>query len=303
MNESSAGILLVHLGTPAAPTEKAVRDFLRALLSDMVWWPILHGFILRTRPARVAKLYQKIWMTTGSPLRVYAERQIALLGQGQMAMAYGSPSIAEALEKFKATDPLIVLPLFPQYSMTTTAPIVQQVTEIIETWQNPPVVKFIEHYHDEPLYISALAHSVQNYWQQHGQGKRLLFSFHSIPKSYHRKGDPYFYQCQTTASLLAKKLNLKPDEWAVAFQSRLSSFGWIGPGTHETLCAWAKQGVGRVDVLAPGFSTDCLETLEELAIREKQAFLKAGGEEFHYIPALNDSVGHIEMMQRLALCN
>lgn len=311
MESNKTGILLVHLGTPVAPTAKAVRDFLRVFLSDpfvirtpkIFWWPILHGLILRTRPARVAKLYQKIWMKEGSPLRVYAERQrVALqkiVGEKQVriAMRYGYPSIKESLEAFKqqGMSSVIVLPLFPQYSTTTTASVFEEANKVKDV-----SLSWITDYHRESAYIFALAESVRAYWQQHGKGQHLLLSFHSIPESYHQAGDPYYYQCQATVALLAKELN---EPCRVVFQSRVGPSKWLEPDTAETLEALAKKGISRVDVLAPGFSTDCLETLEELAIRGKETFLEAGGKEFHYIPALNDSVWHIEMMKSIISCH
>ncbi|MCB0108960.1 MAG: ferrochelatase [Caldilineaceae bacterium] len=316
------GILLTNVGTPTAPTAGAVRPYLRQFLGDprviefprWLWWPILHGIILNTRPKRSAALYGKVWSEEGSPLLVNLQRQGVALANVlaertgtaipvAVGMRYGEPSLQEAMRQLDRAGVrrLLVLPLYPQYSATTTATSLDGLFAELQRWRWLPELRTITHYHDHPGYISALANSVEAYWQEHGKAERLLFSFHGIPRSYFEQGDPYFCECQKTARLLAERLQLAPEEYEVSFQSRFGPQEWLKPYTDETLEAWGKAGVRSVQVLAPGFSSDCLETIDELGREGRETFLEAGGEEFAYIPALNDRADHIAALADLVL--
>ena len=313
------GVLLVNLGTPDAPTPAAVRRFLAEFLWDRrvvetprwLWWLALHGVILRIRPARSAHAYQQIWTEQGSPLLLHSRalaaglqnRLVQRLRETTMValgMTYGSPSIASALEHLRAAGArrLIVLPLYPQYSATTTASVFDRVTSILQRWRWLPELRFINSYHDDPAYIAAIAESVHERWQTHGR-EHLLFSFHGAPRNYLLAGDPYHCQCQKTARLVSEHLGLQAEEWTVSFQSRLGRGEWLRPYTDETLAQFAKQGRKRISMICPGFAADNLETLEENAIRNRAAFLAAGGEFFDYIPALNASDAHVTLLAEL----
>jgi len=317
---SRTGILLVNLGTPDAPTPAAVRRYLAEFLSDprvvesprWLWWLALHGVILRIRPPRVAKSYQSVWTVEGSPLLAinkklhHAVQQAVRSQHGDqvvttLAMTYGNPSIAAGLEALRQQNVqrLIVLPLYPQYSATTTAAVFDAVTSILRQWRWIPETRFINQYHDVPAYIKALAESVKAHWQAQGRAEKLLFSFHGIPQRYHDAGDPYYCHCQKTARLLAEKLELKEGEWQTAFQSRFGREAWLQPYTSETLKGWGSAGIKRVQVICPGFSIDCLETLEEIAHENRQYFIEAGGTDYEYIPALNDTAAHTEALLQL----
>jgi ferrochelatase len=310
------GVLLTNLGTPMAPTAAAVRPYLAEFLSDRrvvdrprwLWLPILHGVILRLRPRRSAHAYKKIWTAEGSPLLAYGRRQQAGLRQRLstnvpvvLAMRYGQPSIASGLQQLRdaGVERLVVLPLYPQYSVSTTASTFDALAAAWSRWSYLPELRMIMDYHDSNGYIEALAASVRDYWHQHGQGDRLLLSFHGTPQAMRAAGDPYHDQCHTTARLLAQHLQLTPDQCQLTFQSRFGPEAWLQPYTDKTLEALGVQGVGRVDVLCPGFPADCLETLEENAMVNRDLFLQAGGREFHYIPALNDREDHITMLAGL----
>lgn len=319
---SRFAVLLVNLGTPDAPTAKAVRRYLGQFLSDKrvvdaprpLWWLILHGIILRIRPKRVAQAYRSIWRKEGSPLLAISQAQQAALAEALqaefghpvpvwLAMTYGNPSIPKALAEIQAQgiERVLVLPLFPQYSDSTSASVFDALAKALSSTHNLPELRFIKHYHDHPLYIKALAESVRNYWQQHGQGNKLLLSFHGIPERYALRGDPYPHQCRTTASLLAKELGLDDQQWQCAFQSRFGREEWVKPYTDHSLSAWAKSGVARVDLLSPAFAADCLETLEELDVENRQLFLNQGGQDYHYIPCLNTQPSHIALLRALVL--
>ena len=319
---ASLGLLLVNLGTPDSPTEQDVRKYLAEFLSDprvvetprLLWWFILNGIILRTRPKRSAAAYAKVWTEEGSPLMRISKRQAEALQQAldartnqpvrvDLAMRYVNPSIAGGLYQLHHGNAqrVIILPLYPQYSAATTASIFDAVTKELQGWRRIPELRFINHYHDDPGYIRALAGSVRAHWGKEGQPERLLMSFHGIPKDYADKGDPYPGECHTTARLLAAELALEEDRWAISFQSRMGRKEWIKPYTDETLMAWGREGIKKVQVICPGFPTDCLETLEEIAIENRGYFLAAGGEAYQYIPALNDSDSHIEALAGLAL--
>lgn len=318
------GVLLINLGTPDAPTPGALRRYLRQFLGDprvvetprAVWLPILHGVILRTRPRRSAAAYAKVWGAEGSPLLSLSRRQQTALQEalaqrlGQplpvaLGMRYGNPSIPAALQELQAAGVrrLLVLPLYPQYSATTTASVLDAIAAEFKRQRDLPGLRFIRDYHDEPGYIQALAASVRAHWQQHGRGERLLMSFHGIPKSYVDRGDPYAAECRRTGELLAAELGLAPERWLVTFQSRFGPQEWLTPYTDKTLEALAADGVRRVDLICPGFSVDCLETLEENAMQNRDLFQQAGGEQLSYIPCLNDQPAHIAMLADLVCTN
>jgi ferrochelatase len=308
------GVLMVNLGTPEAPTPAAVRRYLAEFLDDprviemprALWWLILHGIILRVRPHRSAHAYRKVWTERGSPLMDISRRQTGALQEALemelpvrvkvvLAMRYGSPSVAEGLRALRSANVrrLLVLPMYPQYSATTTASVFDAVTSELRRWRWVPELRFVNQYHDDPAYVEALATSIACYREAQGESDRLLFSFHGIPKDYFLAGDPYFCQCQKTARLVAGQLGLKRDRWQVSFQSRVGAKEWLKPYTDRQLKEWGAAGVQRVQVLCPGFSADCLETLEEIAVENRDHFLEAGGKEYGYIPALNDTPGHI----------
>ena len=314
-------ILLCNLGTPDAPEPGAVRRYLAEFLSDKrvveiaraVWLPILYGAILPTRPAKSAKKYASIWMPEGSPLKVWTEKQAKLLGGylGQRghrvdvryAMRYGNPSIASVLGELKAAGAtrVLVLPLYPQYSGTTTASICDAVFDWSKNIRSLPEFRFVQRYHDDPGYIGALAKRVNDHWAAHGRPDKFVMSFHGVPKRTQRLGDPYADECQTTARLLGERLGLKPDQVLVTFQSRLGRAEWLQPYTEPTLIELAKKGVKRVDVMCPGFTSDCLETLEEIGQEGRAAFLSAGGREFNYLPCLNDQHEWLAALAAIAI--
>ena len=316
---TKTGILLVNLGTPSAPTTAAVKAFLRQFLHDQrvvdlpraLWCPLLHFIILPTRSPKVAKLYQSIWSADGSPLMAISQRQSTALEQElkregvevpvALAMTYGSPSMSDAWASLKAqgVNRVIILPLYPQYSVSTTASVFDAWAKAMKKERNLPVMRLIHDYHAHPDYIRALAQSVRRYWEQQGQGDHLLMSFHGIPERYQEEGDPYGYQCHETGQLLATELGLAEGSWSVTFQSRFGKEEWLKPYTDETVAALPAKGIKRLDVVCPAFSADCLETLEEIDGQNRELFLEHGGEAFHYIPSLNDDPAHIRMMVSL----
>ncbi len=315
------GVLIANLGTPEAPTPSAVRRFLAEFLWDRrvveaprwLWWLALHGVVLRIRPAKSARAYQQIWTEAGSPLlvnsRALAEairRRLAadLDAVTALGMSYGSPSIPAALEELRRAGArrLIVLPLYPQYSATTTASVFDRVTRELRRWRWVPDLRFITSYHDDPPYIDALSASLREHWRMRESAARshhLLFSFHGIPRRYLAAGDPYHCQCRKTARLVAAQLELSEEEWSVSFQSQVGREEWLRPYTDERLMQLAKQGGKRVTVICPGFATDCLETLEEIALRNRAMFLQHGGDDFDYAPALNASDAHASFLADL----
>ncbi|MFZ1827613.1 MAG: ferrochelatase [Candidatus Competibacteraceae bacterium] len=313
------GILLTNLGTPDAPTPSALRRYLAEFLWDsrvveiprLLWWLILHGVILRIRPARSAHKYQTIWTPDGSPLLAISRRQTAALAailkqccpgpvRVALGMRYGNPSIATALSELRTAGAqrLLVLPLYPQYSAATTASTFDAVAAELRTWRWLPELRFIMQYHDDPAYLGALATHLRRARVEQ-PGERLLFSFHGLPKRNLLAGDPYHCQCHKTARLVAERLGLAPEQWAVAFQSRFGRAEWLQPYTSALLTDWAQAGVKSVDVVCPGFAADCLETLEEIALENRQMFLDAGGERYRYLPALNDTPEHITALAGL----
>jgi len=314
-------ILLCNLGTPDEPTPAAVRRYLAEFLSDprvveiprALWWLILHGVILRTRPAKSAKKYASIWTPDGSPLRVWTDKQTKLLrgylgerGHAVMvrsAMRYGRPSIAAVLDELKAEGAtrILVLPLYPQYSATTTASVVDAVCQWARRVRALPELRFVNRYHDDDGYIAALAKRINDHWFAHGRPDKLVLSFHGVPQRTLALGDPYHCECQKTARLLAERLGLRKGDLLVTFQSRLGRAQWLQPYTEPSLIELARQGVKRVDVACPGFTSDCLETLEEIDQEARAAFLRAGGQDFHYLPCLNDQHEWIAALSAIAV--
>ncbi|HSW94024.1 MAG TPA: ferrochelatase [Gammaproteobacteria bacterium] len=308
--ENKIGVLLTNIGTPDSPTPSATRRYLKQFLSDRrvveipraLWLPILYGFILPCRSTKSARLYQKIWTEEGSPLLMHSRQLRKALADTlnipvALGMHYGHPSIPHALEELKKKNiqKIIVLPLYPQYSATTTAATFDAVSAVLKNWRVIPDIQMITDYADHPLYIKALADSIQTAYDQH-PSKKLIFSFHSIPKKYVASGDPYQSRCEKTVSLLAERLNLTEKDYALTYQSRLGRAKWLQPYTDKTFHALPKKGITDISVMCPGFAVDCLETLEEIAIRGKEQFFKAGGKNFRYIPALNDCKRHVELL-------
>jgi len=310
------GVLLVNLGTPDEPTPAAVRRYLAEFLWDPrvietprpLWWLILHGVILRVRPKKSAHAYEQIWTDRGSPLLLYSASLAEQLGKTlrerhgpelrvALGMTYGNPSVGEALESLRSAHVrrLLVLPLYPQYSATTTASVFDRVAAALARWRWIPELRFVTQYHDDPAYIDALARSVRAHWNQHGR-KHLLFSFHGLPKRYLLDGDPYHCQCHKTARLVAESLALGAEEFSVSFQSRVGREEWLRPYTDEVLAQYAVAGPREITTICPGFATDCLETLEEIALRNREDFIAQGGSEFDYVPALNDSPAHVAVL-------
>ncbi|MGL4270607.1 MAG: ferrochelatase [Plesiomonas sp.] len=322
MSEKQHGILLVNLGTPDAPTPAAVRHYLSEFLHDRrvvdmsrwLWCPLLHGIILPLRSSRVARLYQSVWTEAGSPLLAFSRRQqtalVQMLAERQescpveLGMTYGQPSIAQALDTLQArgVTHLTVLPLFPQYSSSTTAAVWDGLSKALRYRRNLPAIRFIRDYHDHPHYISALAGRLRQSLpapQSAEWPDKLLFSFHGLPQRYVDEGDEYARQCAVTAQAVADELGLTPEQWQVSYQSRFGREEWLKPYTDKMLAQWPSQGVRKIAVVCPGFAADCLETLEEIAEQNRHAFLAAGGEQFTYVPALNDDRAHIELMYHL----
>ncbi|GHD58524.1 ferrochelatase [Jeongeupia chitinilytica] len=314
------GVLLVNLGTPDAPTAAAVKPYLRQFLSDprvveiprLIWQLILRGIILNVRPKKSAHKYASIWSKEGSPLQVWTQKQTRLLkgylGERLQAplsfavgMRYGEPSIAAGLDTLKAAgcDRILLMPLYPQYAASTTATACDAAFAQLMRYRNQPALRTVRSFHDHPGYIDALAGQVRAHWQREGRGDHLLMSFHGLPRYTLDKGDPYFCHCHKTARLLADALDLDPDQYTLSFQSRFGKAEWLKPYTADVLTKLGKAGVGRLDVICPGFVADCLETLEEIAIEGKETFLTAGGGDFRYIPCLNDQPDWINALADL----
>ena len=321
---SCTGILLINLGTPEAPTKAALRPYLKEFLSDPrvveiprpIWWLILNGIILNTRPKKSAAKYAAIWTKDGSPLKMHTAKQAKLLkgwlGEKiasplmvEYAMRYGQPAIDETLARMKANgcERILLLPLYPQYAASSTA----TALDVALTWwrklRNQPALRSVHSYHDHPAYINALVANIHNYWQRHGRPDVLLISFHGVPRYTLDKGDPYHCECRKTARLLIEALGLNEQQYRVTFQSRFGRAEWLQPYTDKTLGELGKAGVTRVDVIAPGFTSDCLETLEELAMEGRDRFLTSGGKEFNYIPALNEHPAWIDALGQITLEN
>ena len=321
MTESKLGILLANTGTPDAPTPKAVRRFLAQFLADprvievprFFWLPLLHGIILNTRPRRSSKLYQRIWDERGSPLLYHMQDLAENLDTALRArlaeaspiiavgMRYGNPSIKDGLAELreKGATHFLVLPLFPQYSGTTSGTIIEAVFSELEKWRWVPSVQVISDYHAHPAYISAMATSVRNLWGESQKPAKLMLSFHGIPAAYVAKGDPYEAQCLRTAELVAEELELDKEEWLATFQSRLGRQEWLQPYTSEVLEKLGAEKLDNLDVLAPGFAVDCLETVDEIALEGRKKFQNAGGGAFRYIPALNATSLHVKALSEI----
>lgn len=311
------GVMIANLGSPESPTAAGVRPFLSEFLHDYrvvdisrwLWCPILHGIILRFRPSRIAKAYESIWTPDGAPLISISKGQRDGLASELlkrlkrpvkvvMGMSYGNPSIKDAMQELEDSGvrKVVVLPLYPQYSSATTASIWDYTAKALLKTRKVPEVKFIHHYHDDPGYIQALVGRIQKHWDKNGKPEKLLFSFHGIPVRYKDEGDYYNEHCEETAKAVAKGLGLPDENWYLSYQSQFGKEEWLSPKTDQTLESWGKQGLGRVDVICPGFAADCLETIEEINEENREIFQEAGGGDFHYIPALNDGADHISVL-------
>ena len=315
MHQTKTGILRANLGTPDAPTPGAVKRYLRQFLSDkrvvdtsrLLWWPLLRGVILPIRSPRVAKLYQSVWMEEGSPLMVYSRRQQQALAARlpdtpvALGMSYGSPSLASAVDDLLAqgVEHIVVLPLYPQYSCSTVAAVWDELARILAKKRAIPGISFIRDYAEHPDYIHALAASVRASFAVHGEPDLLLLSYHGIPQRYANQGDDYPQRCRDTTRELVSALGLPPERVMMTFQSRFGREPWLTPYTDETLKMLGEKGTKHIQVLCPGFAADCLETLEEIAVQNREIFLEAGGKQYEYIPALNADAAHIEMMVNL----
>ncbi|HEX4953798.1 MAG TPA: ferrochelatase [Thermoanaerobaculia bacterium] len=318
------GVLLTNLGTPEAPTAPALRRYLAEFLSDprvielprWKWLPILHLFILTTRPKASAALYRKVWTAEGSPLLSISKAQLAGVGERlaqeigsplhfALGMRYGNPSVASALAELaaKGCRRILVLPLYPQYAAATTGSTFDALASALTRTRWVPELRMVGTYHDQPGYVAALAASIRELWGRDGEPERLLFSFHGIPQRYFDAGDPYHCLCHKTARLVAESLGLPAERWVVCFQSLFGKEEWIKPYTASTVEALARSGLKRLDVICPGFSADCLETLEEIDQLNREIFLHHGGERFRYVPALNDRPDHLRFLADLALAN
>ena len=314
-NRQKIGVLICNLGTPESYQTKDVRKFLRQFLSDgrvveipkIIWWFILNGIILTLRPSKSAKLYKSVWTKEGSPLLVFSKKLIEKLKlvtsedfEIELAMRYGNPNMEEALLSLKNKNcrKLIVLPMFPQYSGTTSGSIFDEVTRVLSKWRWVPSLNFINSYHDNDYYIKALADSISSYLQKNPPQK-IIFTYHGIPKRNFDLGDPYQCYCQKTTRLVAEKLNLKEKEYMTTFQSRFGPAEWLKPYTSDTMEELPEKGIKTILVVAPAFSVDCLETIEEIDQENREIFLKAGGENFTYIPCLNDSDGQVNFLKQL----
>lgn len=318
---SLTGVLLVNLGTPESPTAAALRPYLRQFLSDPrvveiprpIWWLILNGIILTVRPRKSAQKYATVWTSEGSPLKVHTERQTKLLkgylgmqGHGELmidyAMRYGAPSIPDALERMRAAGcaRILVIPAYPQYAASTTASVMDEVARCMLGWRNLPEIRFVRDFAAHAGYINALANSVREHWVRNGEPEKLVMSFHGVPRFSLDKGDPYHCECQKTGRLLAEALGLTKDRYLVTFQSRFGKAEWLQPYTQPSLEAMAAKGVRSVDIICPGFVADCLETLEEIAIECREAFLQHGGKRFSFIPCLNERDDWIRSLAQIA---
>ncbi|MDD3576460.1 MAG: ferrochelatase [Halothiobacillus sp.] len=316
------GVLLLNLGTPDEPTTPALRRYLKQFLSDpriielpkLLWWPILNLIILNTRPKKSAAAYREVWdhYEDGSPLLTISRQQQRGLQERlsqQMAgpvsvalgMRYGNPSVATALAELRDAGArrILVLPMYPQYAAATTASTFDAVFDELKTWRWVPELRFVNHYHREPAYLDALAASVREHFAEHGQPQKLVMSFHGVPKRYLLAGDPYHCECHVTGRLLADRLGLTPDQYMVTFQSRFGREEWLKPYTDETLKGLPAKGIKHIAVICPGFSADCLETIEEIGQENREYFEEAGGEIYHYIPALNDRDDHLDALTHL----
>jgi len=318
---NSVGILLVNLGTPDNTKTSSVRRYLRQFLSDprvievpkVIWWFVLNLFILPFRPSKSAEAYKEIWTKEGSPLLLYSEeitkkiqksfngRELKNDFHVELAMSYGKPSIENSLNRLRKKNVrrILLLPMYPQYSSTTTGSVFENVTKVLSKQRWIPEFRHINQYHDNKAYIETISDSIKEFWKSNGTSDRLLFSFHGLPKKMLLEGDPYHCQCYKTARLVSEKLELSENDWFVSFQSRLGPTKWLEPYTDETLKSWGEKKSGVVDVICPGFSVDCLETLEEIAMENAEYYEEAGGKKLRYIPALNSQQKHISFLINL----
>lgn len=316
-----AALVLVNLGTPEECTPKGVRRFLREFLSDPrvveiprpIWWLILNLFVLPFRPAKVAKAYEIIWTERGSPLRYYTEDQALLLGERMAqrypqnpprvrhAMTYGTPSVDSVLSELYASGHrrILVLPMYPQYSCSTTAAIYDQIARYTAKNRALPGLQIINSYFHEPSYIAALSGSISDYWQKNGRAEKLMFSYHGIPQRYVDKGDPYVGHCECTTAAVVDALELQSEDYVMTYQSRFGKAEWVKPYTAATIEELAKSGLKTLDVVCPAFSVDCLETIEEMGEQNRELFIEHGGEALRLIPCLNASVGHIDALEAI----
>ena len=320
LQKDKVGVLITNLGTPEAPTAPALRTYLREFLSDprvievprLLWWLILHGVILRVRPRKSAEAYKSVWTESGSPLALHTASQAEALqkrmhekyGDQLMltwGMRYGKPSISHRLHSMldQGVRKVLVLPLYPQYSASTTGSTFDAIAKDFTQRRWIPDLRFVSQYSDHPLYIDALAASIRRHWQTHGRPDKLVFSYHGIPLRYFKNGDPYHCFCHKTTRLVAEKMNLAQSEYLTTFQSRFGREEWMKPYTDETMKALPSENNHHVQVICPGFSADCLETLEEIAVENKEYFIEAGGETFSYIPALNSEELHINALENI----
>ena len=316
------GVLLINVGTPKAATAPAIRAYLADFLSDRrvierprwQWLPILHGVILRRRPSKIAPDYAAVWSHQGSPLLTITQAQTDAVQQRlqqlypqqfrvEFGMRYGQPTIADGLYRLYACGitRLLLLPLYPQYSAVTTASAFDAIAAVFNRWRVIPDHRFIASYYHNDSYLDAVVDSIHTFWQEHSQPERLLFSFHGLPRRYVEAGDPYYHQCCATANAVVARLGLDSEQWGIGFQSRVGPEPWLQPYTDETLMAWARSGIARVQVICPGFAADCLETLAEIGIDNRAAFVNAGGNSLQYIPALNSRNSHIDALVSLLL--
>ena len=313
------GVLITNLGTPDRPGKKALKNYLNEFLSDprvieipkLIWQIILKGIILNVRPQKVAKLYKSIWTKDGGPLLVMLKKQKKGIQKIlkkknikiEIGMRYGNPNIKLGLEKLRRQScrKILILPLYPQYCAATTGSTFDKVTEILRKWRWIPEIRFVNNYFEEPMYIECLARSIKKNWKKFGKSQKLIFSYHGIPKKYLLKGDPYHCFCQKTTRLVAEKMKLKEKDYITTFQSRFGPDEWLQPYTDKTLEELPEKGIKKVHILSPGFSSDCLETLEELEVQNKEIFFSSGGEEYNYIKCLNDDLQHLKMLRSLIL--
>ncbi len=318
--EKRFGVILANLGTPKTPETADVRKFLRQFLSDTrvvelpkpLWWLILNGIILVIRPRKSAEAYREIWDDAGSPLVLNSNQQVEALArhlsdQGidnaevRCVMRYGEPSAATVLREFGklGVDRVFVLPMYPQYSGSTTGSVLDDFGSVLRKIRRVPSFRFTNHYADHPGYIESLATSVRDHWLRHGQSQKLVLSFHGVPKDFVSKGDPYKDHCVTTAGLLARALQLSDEQWTMCFQSRFGAQEWLKPYADDVLAALPQQGCSSIDIMCPGFAVDCLETLEEVAMGYRELFIESGGETYNYIPCLNAHPQHIEFLGQI----
>lgn len=318
-HQQKTAVLLLNLGTPEAPTAEAVRPYLRDFLSDkrvvelpgLLWQPILRGLVLTLRPQKSAHGYQKAWLPEGSPLAIYTQKQAELLAENlpnvivRHAMTYGSPSATQVLSELKAqgVTQVLTIPLYPQYAASSTGAALDKIFEVLLKQRNQISLRTVSRFYDNAHYIDAMKQQVEAFWSHHGRGEKLMLSFHGIPQKNHDQGDPYLHECHQTAELLADALSLTKSDYIVSFQSQFGKAKWIGPSTQNLFDELPKQGITKLDVFCPGFISDCLETMEEIAIAGREQFHAAGGQQYQYIPCLNTHPAWINALTNIAKQN